>query len=58
MSKGFRAIHVVCLWICVLLGILKEPTNLVKFGRKNIYYLVGALERNGFQVYNGCHGKS
>jgi hypothetical protein len=34
VSKGFRVIHGVCLWICVLLGILKEPTNLAKFGKK------------------------
>jgi hypothetical protein len=35
--RGFRVVHVICLWICVLLGILREPTNLAKFGRENIY---------------------
>jgi hypothetical protein len=37
VSRGFRMVHVVCLWICVLLGILKELTNLAKFGKENIY---------------------
>ncbi len=37
MSRGFRVVLVVCLWICVLLEILKEPTNLAEFGRESIY---------------------
>jgi hypothetical protein len=58
MSQGFRMVHVVCLWICVLLRILREPTNLAKFGKENIYWLVKALQRKGLHVCYGCHGKS
>jgi hypothetical protein len=48
VSKGFKTIHVICLWICVLLGILREPTNLAKFGKETIYWLVGVLKKKGF----------
>jgi hypothetical protein len=34
---GFRVVHVVCLWICVLFGILKEPTILVEFRKVSTY---------------------
>ncbi len=37
VSRGFKVVHVVFLWICVLLGILKEPTSLAKLGRESIY---------------------
>jgi hypothetical protein len=37
MFKGCRTIHVVCLWICVLFGIMRELTILVEFGKENIY---------------------
>jgi hypothetical protein len=37
VSRGFKVVHVVFLWICVLLGILEEPTSLPKLGRENIY---------------------
>jgi hypothetical protein len=47
----------VCGFVCWL-GILKKPTNSTKFGKDNIYWLVGALKGKGFQVYYGCQGKN
>jgi hypothetical protein len=35
--RGFRTIHVVCLWTCVLLGILRKRTSLAEFGGETIY---------------------
>jgi hypothetical protein len=37
----------VCGFVCWL-GILNKPTNSVKFGRENTYWLVGALKKKGF----------
>jgi len=48
MFKDFRVVHVICLWIYVLFGILREPTILVEFGKESTYWLVGVLERKGF----------
>jgi hypothetical protein len=36
---------------------LSESTNLAEFGRKSIYSFVGALERKGFQDFDGYQGK-
>jgi hypothetical protein len=35
------------------LGILRKPTNLTKFGRECICWIVGAMEKNGFPI---CYG--
>jgi hypothetical protein len=37
MFKDFRVVHVICLWIYVLFGILREPTILVEFGKESTY---------------------
>ncbi len=53
VSTGFGVIHVVCLWICVLLGILREPTSLVEFEKETIYWLVGVRKERDFRSIMG-----
>jgi hypothetical protein len=40
------------------LGILKKPTNLIEFGRESTCQIVGAPEKEGFQVCYGCQVKN